>query len=292
MEERRVACRCPWKLDDPDVHRYVREKQERLWSPGQIASRIARGFPRQCACWLSQQAIYNWIDQRAPDWRRWLRRQRWSPEKRGKMTDCVSTQGGGDVISHQRHHGDWEGVSDEHRAMELAGGMGGPSQQRILSCFGTGEFQPEFRIVRQNFDTGLNRRSGPLFVRNEIGRCKPRLLATAESYCPTQRVIRRLQRGRRLKLPSVQFDERVKLLHGTTEPSSHARSFAERCPVVRPGLMRENTVMAFLNPGGGPRFVGDRMPTKTTATAIANHVIRKLDRTIIVAALGSRWAYS
>jgi IS30 family transposase len=108
-EERRVACRRPWKLDDPKVYRYVREKLAKLWSPDQIAGHVRRDFPRRPGRWLSRQTIYNWIDRWAPEWRRWLRRQGRPPEKRGKLADCLSIRGRGKVINHRRRYGDWEG---------------------------------------------------------------------------------------------------------------------------------------------------------------------------------------
>jgi IS30 family transposase len=108
-EQRRLACRRGWKLDDPEVHGYVREKLEKLWSPDQIAGHVRRDFPRRPARWLSRQTIYNWIDWWAPEWRGWLRRQGRPPEKRGKLSDCVSIRGRGKVINHRRRYGDWEG---------------------------------------------------------------------------------------------------------------------------------------------------------------------------------------
>jgi IS30 family transposase len=108
-EERRLACRRPWKLEDAELHGYVRERLENRWSPDQIAGRVRRDFPRRRGHWLSRQTIYNWIQWRAPEWRCWLRRQGRPPEKRGKLTDCVSIRGRGKVINHRRRYGDWEG---------------------------------------------------------------------------------------------------------------------------------------------------------------------------------------
>ena len=101
-DQRRAACRRPWKLDDPAMHQYVREKLAMLWSPDQIAGYARRDFPRRPGRWLSRQTIYNWIHRRAPQWRRWLRRQGRPPEKRGKLTGCVSIRGRGKVIDHRR----------------------------------------------------------------------------------------------------------------------------------------------------------------------------------------------
>ena len=107
--ERRLASRRPHKMDDPDVHQYVQQKLERLWSPDQIAGRVERDFPRTPARWLSRQAIYDWINGNNPEWRTLLRRGGRPPEKRGKLTDCVRIDGRPEVINRRRRYGDWEG---------------------------------------------------------------------------------------------------------------------------------------------------------------------------------------
>src|SRR6185369_17245790 len=43
---RRLPCRRPCKMEDPDVHQYVEEKLTKFWSPDQIARRARRDFPR------------------------------------------------------------------------------------------------------------------------------------------------------------------------------------------------------------------------------------------------------
>lgn len=108
-QERRLASRRPRKMDDPRVHRYVRERMEKRWSPEQIAGRAARDFPRAPAQRLSRQAIYDWIDDQAPDWRSLLRRGGRPPERRGKLKDCVRLAGRPDIVNRRRRYGDWEG---------------------------------------------------------------------------------------------------------------------------------------------------------------------------------------
>jgi IS30 family transposase len=108
-EERRLASRRPHKMDDAQVHQYVEERLEKLWSPDQIAERVRDDFPRIPARWLSRQTIYDWINQHAPDWHSLLRRGGRPPEKRGKLTDCVRIDGRPDVINRRRRYGDWEG---------------------------------------------------------------------------------------------------------------------------------------------------------------------------------------
>lgn len=108
-DERRLASRRPRKMDDPDVQRYVEERIEKLWSPEQIAGRVERDFPRAPQRWLSRQTVYNWIDDRRPEWQGLLRRQGRPPEKRGKLVDCVRIAGRPDVINRRRRYGDWEG---------------------------------------------------------------------------------------------------------------------------------------------------------------------------------------
>jgi IS30 family transposase len=108
-DERRLTSRRPHKMDDPDVHQYVQDRLEKRWSPEQIAGRVQCDFPRSSARWLSRQTIYDWIDERAPEWQKLLRRGGRLPEKRGKLTDCVRIDGRPDVINRRRRYGDWEG---------------------------------------------------------------------------------------------------------------------------------------------------------------------------------------
>jgi transposase, IS30 family len=108
-EERRLASRRPHKMDDAQVHQYVEERLEKLWSPDQIAERVRDDFPRTPARWLSRQTIYDWINRHAPNWHSLLRRGGRPPEKRGKLTDCVRIDGRPDVINRRRRYGDWEG---------------------------------------------------------------------------------------------------------------------------------------------------------------------------------------
>lgn len=108
-DERRLASRRPHKMDDPDVHQYVQDRLQKLWAPDQIAGRVRSDFPRAPRRWLSRQAIYNWIDDQAPEWRTLLRRGGRPPEKRGRLTDCVRINGRPNVINRRCRYGDWEG---------------------------------------------------------------------------------------------------------------------------------------------------------------------------------------
>lgn len=108
-DQRRLACRRPRKMEDSDVHQYVQERLEKGWSPDQIAGRSRRDSSRRRSRCLSRQTIYNWIDDRAPQWRLWLRRGGRPPERRGKLNDCVRISGRPDVINRRCRYGDWEG---------------------------------------------------------------------------------------------------------------------------------------------------------------------------------------
>jgi IS30 family transposase len=46
-DRRRLACRRSRKLDDADLHEYVRERLENRWSPEQIAGRRQCDYPRR-----------------------------------------------------------------------------------------------------------------------------------------------------------------------------------------------------------------------------------------------------
>lgn len=108
-DERRLASRRPRKLDDPNIHHYVQQRLEQYWSPDQIAGRLERDFPRAPQRWLSDQAIYDWIHQKQPEWKRLLRRGGRPPEKRGRLTECVRIDGRPEVINKRCRYGDWEG---------------------------------------------------------------------------------------------------------------------------------------------------------------------------------------
>jgi IS30 family transposase len=108
-QERRLASRRPRKLEDPEVHGYVEERLEKLWSPDQIGGSSRLDFPRQPRRWLSRQTIYNWIEAKAPAWQELLRRGGRPPERRGQLRDCVRIDGRPDVINRRRRYGDWEG---------------------------------------------------------------------------------------------------------------------------------------------------------------------------------------
>jgi IS30 family transposase len=120
-EERRLASRRPHKMDDLDVHEYVQQKLEKRWSPDQIAGRAERDFPRAPSRWLSRQTIYDWINDRRPEWQTLLRRGGRPPEKRGKLSDVVRIDGRPEVINRRRRYGDWEGDTivgkDRHSAL-------------------------------------------------------------------------------------------------------------------------------------------------------------------------------
>ena len=108
-DKRHLACCRPRKMEDADLHQYVQERLEKRWSPDQIAGRSRRDFARQRFRCLSRQTIYNWIEDRVPAWRSWLRRGGRPPERRGKLGDCVRIDGRPDVINRRRRYGDWEG---------------------------------------------------------------------------------------------------------------------------------------------------------------------------------------
>jgi IS30 family transposase len=108
-QARRLASRRPHNMDDPVVHCYVHERLEKRWSPEQIAGRASRDFPRAPRRRLSRQTIYNWINQRRPEWKPLLRRGGRPPRKRRTLADCVRIAGRPDVINRRRRYGDWEG---------------------------------------------------------------------------------------------------------------------------------------------------------------------------------------
>lgn len=110
-KERREACRRPTKLSHRPLEHYVTEKLKQKWSPEQIAGRIGHDLPRQPACRVSDQTIYNWLTQQAPQLRVHLRQgsRRSQSETQGQLKDCVSIAGRPQVVNSKRRYGDWEG---------------------------------------------------------------------------------------------------------------------------------------------------------------------------------------
>jgi IS30 family transposase len=65
-ETRRQRRRKPSKLDESVIRRYVEERLKRRWSPGQIAGRSRRDFPREPRRQLSRRTVYTWVHAVAP----------------------------------------------------------------------------------------------------------------------------------------------------------------------------------------------------------------------------------
>ena len=110
-QQRREACRRPTKMSHPLLKNYVTDNLKKKWSPEQIAGRISQDLPRQRACRVCDQTIYNWLAYDAPELREHLRRgyRRSKPETRGQLKDCVSIAGRPQVVNSKRRYGDWEG---------------------------------------------------------------------------------------------------------------------------------------------------------------------------------------
>jgi IS30 family transposase len=110
-EKRRLACRRPSKMNDPELKKRVRRSLKKGWSPDQIAGRARKEFPRNVRRWVSHQTIYNWIAAEAPELWVFLRRgrRRSQPETRGRIPNCVGIEGRPKSVDTKRRYGDWEG---------------------------------------------------------------------------------------------------------------------------------------------------------------------------------------
>ena len=110
-EDRRLACRREPKMNDPVLKQYVTRRLKKKWSPGQIAGRAPKEFPRSPARRVSHQTIYNWLAREAPELRVHLRRgrRRRRPETRGRIPNCVGIEGRPKSVDAKRRYGDWEG---------------------------------------------------------------------------------------------------------------------------------------------------------------------------------------
>lgn len=110
-DQRRLACRCEPKMNDPELKKYVTRRLKKKWSPDQIAGRAPKEFPRHPRRRVSHQTIYNWLAREAPQWRVHLRRgrRRSQPETRGRIANCVGIEGRPKSVDAKRRYGDWEG---------------------------------------------------------------------------------------------------------------------------------------------------------------------------------------
>jgi IS30 family transposase len=114
-DERREKCRRPCKMADEKMYQFVTEALKEHWSPDQIAGRAAREFARQPKLRISDQTIYNWIEQEhregRREWRTCLRRggRRLGPTKRGQLVGGKTIEGRPKIIEDRRRFGDWEG---------------------------------------------------------------------------------------------------------------------------------------------------------------------------------------
>ena len=110
-EERRLACRRPAKLSDPELRSHVAKHLKQKWSPEQIAGRLRIDQLRQKQCHVSYQTIYNWLWTDGFEFREHLRRgtRRTEPETRGQLKDCRTIAGRPQVVNSKRRYGDWEG---------------------------------------------------------------------------------------------------------------------------------------------------------------------------------------
>ncbi len=75
-QERREHCRRTKKLDHAPLKKYVTKAMKQEWSPDEIAGRSRLDHPREKACQVSHQTIYNWLRDEAPELRTHLRRGR------------------------------------------------------------------------------------------------------------------------------------------------------------------------------------------------------------------------
>ena len=104
------------KLDRPALQKHVRERLVRRWSPDQIAGRLRRDFPHDCARHVCAQTIYRWIAAQPDDDRRhWEQFLRWKGrakppnDRRGHIPAQVRIDNRPQVVDRRSRYGDWEG---------------------------------------------------------------------------------------------------------------------------------------------------------------------------------------
>lgn len=126
---RRRVSKQPWKLEDTELGRYVRDKLGKYWSPQQLSGRLEMDYRDRPAMRVSPQAVYEWIERDKAGgggWHTYLRqshrkrRKRYgSRENRGRIANRVGIEHRPPEVEAKRRLGDWES--------DTIAGSGGPS---------------------------------------------------------------------------------------------------------------------------------------------------------------------
>lgn len=122
-DTRRSESKSPWRMEDPKVIEYVKERLKLRWSPEQISGRMKKDHPDDESMRVSHQTIYHWIYDGEPNggaWRAFLRqsgkkrRKRYgTSEKRGQLKNRVDIDQRPAEVDLKQRIGDWEGDTVE-----------------------------------------------------------------------------------------------------------------------------------------------------------------------------------
>ncbi len=118
-DKRRGESKHPYKMTDPVIRKYVKNKLQLYWSPEQIANKLRSEPQEKTEPRISHQAIYDWIRQdrnNGGTWYKYLRqssrkrRKRYGSgtSKRGQIKDGKDITERPAIVEERVRVGDWE----------------------------------------------------------------------------------------------------------------------------------------------------------------------------------------
>jgi IS30 family transposase len=164
-DRRRRQSKSPWKMEDPEIAKYVKDHLKLRWSPEQIAGRMEEDHVEDSQMRISHETIYDWIrndKQRGGRWRTFLRqsgkkrRKRYGTgDNRGKIKGRVDIDERPKEVDEKQRLGDWEGdtVEGAKGSGYLTTMVDRKSQYLVLGRAKT----KQARVVRRVIECGFRR---------------------------------------------------------------------------------------------------------------------------------------
>jgi|TARA_B110000495_G_scaffold170501_1_gene158318 IS30 family transposase len=122
-DDRRRESKSPWKMEEPEISKYVKGHLKRQWSPEQIAGRMKTDHPNDSQMRVSHETIYGWIREDKQQGGKWCkqlrqgkrkRRKRYGTrENRGRIKGRVGIELRPKEVDEKQRLGDWEGDTVE-----------------------------------------------------------------------------------------------------------------------------------------------------------------------------------
>jgi IS30 family transposase len=122
-DHRRRQTKSPWKMEDPRIAKYVKDRLKKRWSPEQIAGRMKEDHPTDTEMQICHETVYDWIRndrRRGGRWHTFLRQSRkkrrkryGTGENRGKIKGRIDIEQRPKEVDEKQRLGDWEGDTVE-----------------------------------------------------------------------------------------------------------------------------------------------------------------------------------